>query len=234
MYLPTSTVGGLCFHAQADPGPHLSPPSLIILVGHFFNSLPLMHSTANCLHKPDHFHGIPGAIDCSAMASGQLHFHSVANMMNTRVCEANRHVNLAAVTDSNYLSLSNSRVAFTRNFLLRKLRGPYVKWQAKQSSVLKQQRNVSMKRLLMCSPYLLRDTGMLLILALMVTGRHALQIHHCPEVLKLTQVHTVGKKLMWTLRIFLQPPCNAEMTFDLFRQKIQELKLMPRRKVVTF
>lgn len=56
----------------------LSSLCLIISVGRFFNSLLLVCSGANCPHKPDNFHYIPGAIKCSSTASGQPHFHSVA------------------------------------------------------------------------------------------------------------------------------------------------------------
>lgn len=117
MYLPTSTFPGICIHTWANPISISLLPSLLILVGHFFNSLPLMYSRANCLHKPDNFHNIPAAIKCNLTARGQLHFHLVASMMNTHSCKASRHVNLVAVSDSNYLSLSNGHVAFRRNLL---------------------------------------------------------------------------------------------------------------------
>lgn len=104
MYLPPCTFSGV-HSCTGQSSLHLAALALIMLVGHLFNSLPLMYSGENCLHKPDDFHNVPAAVKCSLTARGQLHLHAVVHM-----------IKMCASKASDYLPLSNGHVAFRYNF----------------------------------------------------------------------------------------------------------------------
>lgn len=109
---------------------------------------------------------------------------------NKHTCKASRHVNLAAVSGSNYLSSSNT-YAFRSDFLLRRIVSGV---KEKQSWKLGQFKNINQK-IQQC-----RCEGIIHMFTVLMTSQEFVfslgsSELACPEVL-LTQVHCVGNKVI--------------------------------------